>query len=48
MEKIYVHCYDILIARIGIIGFDVNRISTLLFSTIFGLTVLCILFDGEY
>ena len=40
MENVYIHCYDILIVGIGIIGFDVNRSSTLLFNTIFGLIVL--------
>ena len=48
IEKVKVHCYDILTVAIDIIGFDVNRISTLLFSIIFCLIVICILFEGEH
>ena len=48
MEKFLVDCYDILIVGIGIIEFDVNIISELVFTTILYFFLFHILLEGEY
>ena len=48
MEKFKVDCYDILTVGIDIIGFNVNRITELVFTIILQSFLFHILLEGEY